>query len=105
MDHGTAIKVGIALEEITANMPAINAKPIDFDVRILENDGAILIALRDNGIEFNPVDYQPSEEQGFDYRFDRIMVLRALLSNIKYDRVLSLNQTLITINMINIMRG
>ncbi len=51
------MKVGIALEEITANMALINAKPVDFDIRILDNGGGeILLALRDNGKEFNPID-------------------------------------------------
>ena len=99
MDHSTAMKVGIALEEITANMSVINAGPVDFDVRILDSGGDILLALRDNGIEFNPIEYQPSAEEESDYRSDRIIVLRALASDIKYDRVLSLNQTLITINI------
>ena len=99
MDNSTAMKVGIALEEITANMALINAKPVDFDVRILDSGGEILLALRDNGKEFNPIDYKPSAEEEIDYRSDRIMVLRALASNIKYDSVLSLNQTLITIDI------
>lgn len=93
------MKVGIALEEITANMSLINAKPVDFDVRILDSGGEILLALRDNGKEFNPIDYKPSAEEEIDYRSDRIMVLRASASDIKYDSVLSLNQTLITINI------
>ena len=99
MNHLTAMKVGIALEEITVNMSVINAKPVDFDVRILDIGGEILLALRDNGKEFNPTEYQPSAEEEADYHSDRIMVLRALADDIKYDRVLSLNQTLITINI------
>ena len=47
MNHSAAMKVGIALEEITANMAVINAKPTDFDVRILDSGGYILLALRD----------------------------------------------------------
>ena len=97
MDRVTAMKVGIALEEITANMALINVKPVDFDVRILHSGEEILLALRDNGKEFNPMEYQPSADEEADYRSDRIMVLRALSGDIKYDRVLSLNQTLITI--------
>lgn len=97
MNNSTAMKVGIALEKITANMALINAKPVDFDVRILDSDGEILLALRDNGKEFNPIEYKPSAEEEIDYRSDRITVLRALASSIKYDSVLSLNQTLITI--------
>ena len=98
MDHSTAMKVGIALEEITANMALINTRPVDFDVRILDNGNEIFLALRDNGIEFNPIDYQPSSEDEIDYRSDRIMILCALSGEIKNDRVLSLNQTLLTIN-------
>ena len=59
MDHSTAMKAGIAIEEITANMALINAGPVDFYVRILDNDGETLLALRDDHKEFNTMEYQP----------------------------------------------
>ena len=73
MDYSTAMKVGIAED--------------------------ILLALCGNGRECNPIEYQPSAKEDSDSRSDRIMVLRALSGEIKYDRVLSLKQTLITINI------
>ena len=95
--HSTANKAGVALEEITANLSNYtgNKKPADIDIRIGNTDGLIVISLRDNGKPFNPVDYTPSEMT--EYQTDGIMLLKAIAKNIQYNRVLSLNQTIIEI--------
>lgn len=90
----TAIKVGVALEEITVNMEKINdGKKVDVDVRIKSEDSKIIIAIRDNGKSFNPLEYQPQE----DYKTDGIIILKSLIKNIQYSRALSLNQTIIEV--------
>lgn len=93
---GIALKAGIALEEITAHMAFLNEKEVDFDVRILARQEDILLALRDNGLAFNPLEYRPPEDEPFP-KADGVMVLKALAEEIKYDRVLALNQTVLTI--------
>ena len=102
-----AVRAGLALEEMTANLagyqgkggvggassPDVKSKPADIDVRIGDIDGRIILALRDNGRPFNPVEYSLAEEA--DYRTDGIMLLKAMAKDIHYNRVLSLNQTII----------
>ena len=88
------LKVGVALEEMTVQMANFNAgKIIDADVRIKSAGGKIIIAFRDNGKPFNPTEYQSTE----DFKFDNIKMLKALSKKISYNRVLSLNQTIIEI--------
>lgn len=95
-DRIVALKVGVALEEMTLNIEKLNAdKKIDVDIRLKAEDSKIIIALRDNGKSFNPLEYSVPEEENL--HTDGIMLLKNLASEIKYNRVLSLNQTFIEI--------
>ena len=95
-DKTVALKVGIALEEMTLNIEKLNAgKETDVDVRIKAEDNKIIIALRDNGKSFNPLEYSVAEEKNL--HTDGIMLLKNLAREVKYNRVLSLNQTFIEI--------
>lgn len=90
------LKVGVALEEMTLNIEKLNAgKKIDVDLRIKRGEDKIIIAFRDNGKNFNPLEYSVAEEENL--HTDGIMLLKNLASDIKYNRVLSLNQTLVEI--------
>ena len=93
-DKTLALKVAVALEEMTLNIEKLNAgKEIDVDLRIKRGEDKIIIALRDNGKNFNPLEYSVVEEKNL--HTDGIMLLKNLATDIKYNRVLSLNQTLI----------
>ena len=95
-DKTVALKVGVALEEMTLNIEKLNAdEKIDVDLRIKRGEDKIIIALRDNGKSFNPLEYSVAEEENL--HIDGIMLLKNLASEIKYNRVLSLNQTFIEI--------
>lgn len=95
-DETVALKVGVALEEMTLNIEKLNAdKKIDVDLRIKRGDEKIIIALRDNGKNFNPLEYSVAEEENL--HTDGIMLLKNLAQEIKYNRVLSLNQTVIEV--------
>ena len=95
-DKTVALKVGVALEEMTLNIEKLNAgKKIDVDLRIKRGEGKIIIALRDNGKTFNPLEYSVAEEENL--HTDGIMLLKNLAREIKYNRVLALNQTVIEI--------
>lgn len=77
---------------MTLNMEKLNAdKKIDVDLRIKHGGDKIIIALCDNGKSFNPLEYSVAEEENL--HTDGIMLLKNLASGIKYNRVLSLNQT------------
>ena len=95
-DKTVALKVGVALEEMTLNIEKLNAnKKVDVDLRIKRGDDKIIIALRDNGKSFNPLEYSVVEEENL--HTDGIMLLKNLAKEIKYNRVLSFNQTVIEI--------
>lgn len=95
-DKVVALKVGVALEEMTLNINNLNvSKKVDVDVRLKTAGDKIIIALRDNGKSFNPLEYSVAEEKNL--HTDGIMLLKNLASEIKYNRVLSLNQTFIEI--------
>ena len=94
-----AEKAGIVLEETAVNLAQMNRKPVDMDVRILESGDELVLALRDNGIPFNPMEYVPPEQAGADARGDGIMVLRSVAGRIDYSLVLALNQTTIAFNL------
>ena len=68
-------------------------KKIDVDVRIKSVAEKIVIAIRDNGKNFNPLEYQSHE----NFKIDKIMVLKSITKNIQYNRTLPLNQTVIEI--------
>ena len=95
-DETVALKVGVALEEITLNIEKLNAgNKTDVDLRIKRGDDKIIIAIRDNGKSFNPLEYSVAEKENL--HTDGIMLLKNLAKEIKYNRVLSLNQTVIEI--------
>ena len=60
------------------------------------NGNELVLALRDNGIPFNPMEYVPPEQGNTDPRGDGIMVLRSVAGRIDYSLVLALNQTTIS---------
>lgn len=65
-DSTVALKVGVALEEMTLNIEKLNAgQKIDVDLRIKRGEGKIIIALRDNGKSFNPLEYSVPKEEIF----------------------------------------
>jgi len=87
-------RVGVALEEMIINIEKINSgKKIDVDVRIKSEGEKIIVAIRDNGKSFNPLEYQPQE----NYKTDGITILKSITKNIQYSRTLSLNQTVIEV--------
>lgn len=96
IDGITAQKAGIVLEETSVNLAQTNKKPVDMDVRVLESGNELVLALRDNGIPFNPMEYVPPEQGNTDPRCDGIMVLRSVADRIDYSLVLALNQTAIS---------
>ena len=98
LDDSIAMKAGIALEEMIDNAATyvLNRKhTVDVDVRISSIEEGVVISMRDNGVYFNPLEYQAEEKE---FSIDGIMLLRAIASKLTYNRVLALNQTLIVIN-------
>lgn len=86
-----ALQAGIALEEMVDHARQHN-KRVDIDVRITSTEDSIVISMRDNGAWFNPLNHKPQQDE---LSIDGITLLKTIASEIKYNRVLDLNQTLI----------
>lgn len=89
-----ALQIGIVLEEMVDHAH-INNKKVNVDVMITETPDNAVISIRDNGAWFNPLEYVEAETQNL---IDGITLLKKIASEIKYNRVLNLNQTLIVIS-------
>lgn len=92
-----ATRVGVALEEMVMNIATLSVlRTANVDVRIkLSADGRIIIVVRDDGMPFNPLLYRSLDSE--EPLMDEIEVLNALARDVKYNRVLGLNQTVIEI--------
>ena len=88
----SATLVSEAIEEMIVNIININESVDAIDVIVRKNEDNILIAVKDNGIDFNPV------VENAELQFDNISVLNKIAEKIDYSRVLGLNSTVITIN-------
>ena len=88
----SATLVSLAIEEMIVNIININESVDTIDVIVRNNEDNILIAVKDNGIDFNPV------VENAELQFDNISILNNIADKIDYSRVLGLNSTVITIN-------
>lgn len=87
----SAALVSLAIEEMLVNIINTNENVDAIDVIVRNNEDNILISIKDNGIDFNPV----IENENLE--FDNISVLNKIADKIDYSRVLGLNSTVITI--------
>lgn len=87
----SAALVSLAIEEMLVNIINTNENVDAIDVIVRNNDDNILISIKDDGIDFNPV----IENENLE--FDNISVLNKIADKIDYSRVLGLNSTVITI--------
>jgi len=91
--------LGLMLEEMTVNAceyPQNRNKKVNMDIKISEFDNEFLISCRDDGAPFNPT--VEAVEDGDEIAMNSITLVKAMASEVKFDRLLSFNQTLITIN-------
>ena len=87
----SAVLVSLAIEEMLVNIINSNENVDTIDIIVRNNNDNILISIKDDGIEFNPVIEKD------DLKFDNISVLNKIADKIDYSRVLGLNSTVITI--------
>jgi len=90
--------LGLLLEEMTVNAseyPRNKKKKVNMDIKISEFDDDFLISCRDDGAPFDPTVEAVGGED--DIVMNSMTLVKALATDIKYDRLLSFNQTLITI--------
>ena len=93
IDDNKAKIVSLSVEEILVNIININENLDSIDVLVKIQEEHILVGIKDQGIEFNPV------IENDDLKFDNISVLNKIADKIDYSRVLGLNSTVITIKI------
>ena len=93
IDDNKAMIVSLSVEEILVNIININENLDSIDVLVKIQEEHILVGIKDQGIEFNPV------IENDDLKFDNISVLNKIADKIDYSRVLGLNSTVITIKI------
>lgn len=93
LDSSKANLVTVATEEMVVNCIRYGGKSshwIDLSVIILEN--TFMLRIRDNGIPFNPVEY---ESDGDGFSIHGIELLKKISSKVNYIRSIDLNNTVI----------
>lgn len=93
IDDNKSMIVSLSVEEILVNIININENLDSIDVLVKIQEEHILVGIKDQGIEFNPV------IENDDLKFDNISVLNKIADKIDYSRVLGLNSTVITIKI------
>ena len=91
IDDNKAMIVSLSVEEMLVNIININENIDSIDILVKIQEGRILVGIKDQGIEFNPV------IENEDLKFDNISILNKIADKVDYSRVLGLNSTVITI--------
>lgn len=96
--------LGLALEEIAANIVQYGYRPDQknyMDISFTIQDDKYILRIRDDGIPFNPLEYQPgTKEQEEKVTVGGIGLLRKIMSDFQYMRVLNMNNTVAELNIV-----
>ena len=94
LDSSTAMKTALALEEMLTGVVRANKESDDvIDVVMRKEKNEIVISIRDMGVGFNPT----VEDESLNLEYDNTYVLQKIASEMKYDRSIGMNSTLIRI--------
>ena len=101
-EHGVpstkANAIGIAAEELTSNIAHYGYKgndPSFIDICLSKSEDKLILRVRDDGISFNPTEYNAEEDEGF--LMGGIELIRAVADKMTYTRVLNMNNTVIEV--------
>lgn len=94
-DNLDSTRVSLAVEEILTNIVQLNESMGTIDLYLKDNDEEIILSIKDDGVEYNPV------IESDQLKFDNISVLNKIADKIDYTRVLGLNSTIITVRKNN----
>ena len=93
--------LAVAAEEIMANTLAYGyrhkSKAEFMDLALSQTEEGFLIRIRDDGIAFDPTNYEPEDEE--EFQFHGIEVVRKVAKEFRYLRVLNTNNTIMEINI------
>lgn len=93
--------LAVAAEEIMANTLAYGyrhkSKAEFMDLALSQTEEGFLIRIRDDGIAFDPTNYEPEDED--EFQFHGIEVVRKVAKEFRYLRVLNTNNTIMEISI------
>jgi anti-sigma regulatory factor (Ser/Thr protein kinase) len=85
--------VAVASEEMIVNCIEYGGKSSHWiDLSVIIDDNRLMLRIRDNGVPFNPVEYESDSD---DYDIHGIELLKKISSKINYIRSIDLNNTVI----------
>jgi anti-sigma regulatory factor (Ser/Thr protein kinase) len=89
--------VAVASEEMIVNCIKYGGKSSHWiDLSVIIDDNRLMLRIRDNGVPFNPVEYENDNDK-FDIH--GIELLKKISSKINYIRSLDLNNTVVEFNI------
>lgn len=109
--------IGLALEEICANIVRYgyqgdkrnfnkrnfnkrNFNKRNFiDISFTIQDGSYILRVRDDGVPFNPLEYQAKEKETEKIALGGIALIRKIMSDFQYMRVLNMNNTIMELKI------
>ena len=104
MEHGIDRKkanlIGIAAEEIAVNISRYGYKKGKrnyIDISLSKTDGKLMLRIRDDGVPFDPTQYQEKEVDKFEIH--GISLIKKTAAHLSYVRVLNMNNTIIEIDI------
>ncbi len=91
--------LGLAVEEIAANIVQYGYRSGKnyMDISFTIQDDKYMLRIRDDGVPFNPLEYQQQEEESVTV--GGIALIRKISSEFQYMRVLNMNNTVIELNI------
>lgn len=96
--------LGLAMEEIAANIVRYGYRSDQknyMDISFTIQDDKYILRIRDDGVPFNPLEYRPdTKEQEEKVTVGGIGLLRKLMSDFQYMRVLNMNNTVAELDII-----
>ena len=98
IDERTAYVLGLAAEEIAVNISRYGYDKVKkpyIDINLSHDGEQWILRIRDDGIPFDPTQYQPEEENKF--LLGGINLIKGLAKKLNYVRVLNMNNTIIEI--------
>ncbi len=90
--------LGLAVEELAVNIVqyGYRGSPNYMDISFTVQDDKYILRIRDDGVPFNPLEYKEQEQH---VTLGGIPLLKKLISDIQYTRVLNMNNTVVELHM------
>ena len=94
-----AEETGLAVEEIAANIVQYGYRSGKnyMDISFTIQDDKYMLRIRDDGVPFNPLEYQQQEEE--EVTVGGIALIKKMASQFQYMRVLNMNNTVIELDI------